>query len=254
MPVPVILNDHSANIVELFSSIQGEGILIGKLQAFLRLSDCNLSCIYCDTDHALSEFCNFETTPGSGIFEKIPNPVAVQTVCDRLESWKTEYPGLHHSLSITGGEPLLHTSLLLQWLPLLRSIFPIYLETNGTLVESLSRVINHIDIISMDIKLPSTSGHSNLWSSHADFLKISSLKQCYVKVVVSTETSADEIKRAAQLIVNVSHDIPLILQPVSNQLGRAGLGTHLINLQALASKYIQDVRVIPQTHLILEVF
>ena len=37
------------SINEVFSSIQGEGILLGRRQIFVRFSGCNLDCNYCDT-------------------------------------------------------------------------------------------------------------------------------------------------------------------------------------------------------------
>ena len=37
-------------VVEIFESIQGEGANSGKLAIFIRLSNCNLKCSFCDTD------------------------------------------------------------------------------------------------------------------------------------------------------------------------------------------------------------
>ena len=42
------LTDIKANIVEIFSSIQGEGLYIGERHLFIRFKDCNLNCTYCD--------------------------------------------------------------------------------------------------------------------------------------------------------------------------------------------------------------
>ncbi|MDX9694125.1 MAG: 7-carboxy-7-deazaguanine synthase QueE, partial [Methanothermobacter sp.] len=38
-----------APIMEVFSSIQGEGLLVGCRQIFIRFAGCNLNCKYCDT-------------------------------------------------------------------------------------------------------------------------------------------------------------------------------------------------------------
>ena len=40
------------DILEIFSSIKGEGPYVGERQIFIRLKDCNLDCIYCDVDKA----------------------------------------------------------------------------------------------------------------------------------------------------------------------------------------------------------
>ena len=43
-----------APIIEIFSSIQGEGLLIGERQIFVRFAGCNLDCTYCDTKNSQS--------------------------------------------------------------------------------------------------------------------------------------------------------------------------------------------------------
>ena len=44
------MNQNKVDIKEIFESIQGEGPYIGVNQLFIRFSDCNLHCKYCDTD------------------------------------------------------------------------------------------------------------------------------------------------------------------------------------------------------------
>ena len=39
-----------AKINEIFSSIQGEGPIVGYKQLFIRFCGCNLHCDYCDTE------------------------------------------------------------------------------------------------------------------------------------------------------------------------------------------------------------
>jgi len=248
------MSRNSAELIELFSSIQGEGILVGRRQLFLRFAGCNLDCSYCDTSHAPTPYFRMESVPGSGKFDKIPNPVALETVAGQLASINTTHPRLHHSLSITGGEPLIHAETLAEWLPVLRSYLPIFLETNGTLHAELTRVIDQIDYISMDIKLPSSAGITEtLWHSHRAFLEIASIKECYVKVVVSLDTTHDEIQTAAELIAAQNYDIPLIIQPVTAQVGNPLMGSLLLSLQERASILLSDVRVIPQLHAFMQV-
>ena len=115
-----------ADLIEIFSSIQGEGVLVGFRQIFLRFPDCNLKCHYCDTDFLKTATCLVENSSGSGELNSLKNPVDFTLVRKLINAWSTELPGAHHSISITGGEPLLHEKLLLSWLPELRKILPVF--------------------------------------------------------------------------------------------------------------------------------
>jgi organic radical activating enzyme len=91
-------------IVEIFSSIQGEGFYMGKACTFIRFAGCNLNCEWCDTNH--SEFTEMDIDE---ILSQIKNPMVV----------------------ITGGEPTLHDlKPLLEALK--KSHHYVAIETNGT--------------------------------------------------------------------------------------------------------------------------
>jgi len=92
-------------IVEVFTSIQGEGLYTGAPANFIRLAGCNLSCAFCDTDKEAKE----ELAPKE-ILERL-DP-AVQIVV------------------ITGGEPTTHD--LGELTKALNGRHRIHLETNGT--------------------------------------------------------------------------------------------------------------------------
>jgi 7-carboxy-7-deazaguanine synthase len=239
-----------APLVECFSSIQGEGVLVGLRQVFLRFSGCNLNCSFCDTPGmtAVPDHCLLETTPGRRDFLKTPNPVPLERVSGLIGGWTAAQPGAHHSISVTGGEPLLFGALLEEWLPVLRKFLPIYLETNGTLPEALAPLIPHLDIIGMDIKLPSSSGCPQLWDQHHAFLEVAAMKEIFVKVVVDQSTEDWEIERSCAMIAAVDREIPLILQPMTRENGSIGISSlRTLELQELASS-LKEVRVIPQTH------
>lgn len=244
------MNEHPANLIELFSSIQGEGLHVGHRQVFLRFHGCNLSCSYCDTLIGTpSPSASLERTPGRRDFLAEANPVPLARIVDLLHLWLTGWPGIHHSISITGGEPLLNHHLLQEWLPRLRDFLPIYLETNGTLHHVLESVIEHIDYVSMDIKLPSTSGCTDLWEKHREFLRASRVKQVFVKLVISDETEDWEIHKACDIIASVDTSIPCVLQPVTSVDGTIAISPlKVLELQELVAGCLSEVRVIPQTH------
>ncbi len=241
--------DSATGLIEVFSSLQGEGLFLGYRQIFVRFPGCNLACSYCDTPLAMPEQCRVETEPGSGQFRLIPQPVPFSTLYDLAASWCVDLPDAHHSFSITGGEPLLHAGVLAVWLPRLREILPIYLETNGTLPDALSPLLHLLDYICMDIKLPSVAGTGDLWEEHRRFLELARETEVSVKMIVGPQTTDQELLMACDLVSDVDPEIPLVLQP---QTGRDGTVTvaavQLLHWQSLAARLLADVRVIPQTH------
>ena len=140
-----------------------------------------------------------------------------------------------------------------EWFSALRPILPIHLETNGTMHVALEQVVQHLDYISMDMKLPSTSGCTeHLWDLHREFLRGSVGRNASVKVVIGNETDLDEIHQVCDIISSVDPATPLFLQPLSGTSGRIDISVaHLLRLQEAASARLEDVRVIPQMHLML---
>jgi len=247
------MSKYTTNMVEIFSSIQGEGRLVGLRQAFLRFHGCSLDCDYCDSraTHTASapEFCQIEQTPGRQDFKEVINPVPLEYIKTLLFTWASLLPNAHHSISLTGGEPLLQCGPLLEYLPELRKILPLYLETNGIHHHELSKCIKFLDYISMDFKLPSTTKLEDLWEEHRKFLEVAAEKDVYVKVIVSSESILSEIRKACEVIVSVNRNIPLILQPLTSMDPNLTISSRLLfEFQEVASNFLREVRIIPQTH------
>ncbi len=244
------MKSDAADLVEVFSSIQGEGALIGRRQVFIRFRGCNLSCDYCDTNSLDNiDKCRLELTPGRRDFTETDNPVKMEKIISLISRWNSGWPLAHHSITLTGGEPLLHFDLLQKWLLPLKAILPLHLETNGLLHTALFPLVRHIDHVSMDIKLPSSSGHDSLWEHHREFLAIAASSNLSVKVVVNSATLHWEISRAAEMVAEIAPDIPFIVQPETRSDNTLNISVpELLELQELASQLLRDVRVIPQTH------
>ena len=225
-------------------------MLVGLRQVFLRLWGCNLACAYCDTCHEeLPEHCLLESTPGRRDFANIANPVSFERILTHLDRWNRGWPDIHHSLSLTGGEPLMHSEMLRTILPELITFLPVYLETNGLLPQALELVIDNVSMIGMDIKLPSATGCEIRWETHLDFLRIGSCKDIFVKVVVTDTTEEWELQRACTIVARVRKDIPFIIQPVTSRAGVVAVSPlKLLEFQEVASQTLSCVRVIPQTH------
>jgi organic radical activating enzyme len=88
-----------------------------------------------------------------------------------------------------------------------------YLETNGTLPEALSSVIDLVDIVAMDFKFPSSTGLANFWPEHLKFLSISSKKEVFIKAVISRDTSREDLYLGIDLIRKALPSVVLVLQP-----------------------------------------
>lgn len=235
-------------VTEIFSSIQGEGPYVGARQIFLRLPKCNLRCPYCDTETQVPEQARIEKVPGTGVFSAVENPVPLNQLLEQLQTFDF---AIHHSLSVTGGEPLLWADELQVLLPLIKGQgLSIYLETNGTLPDQLLQILPMVDVISMDIKLP--FDHQNFWEVHETFLRYSTEKEVFVKLVVNQETPLKNLQQACDLIARVDPSILTILQPVTPlQDIQSPKPKQLIEWQSLLLEKLSNVRVIPQTHVYL---
>ncbi|WP_414516769.1 7-carboxy-7-deazaguanine synthase QueE [Nostoc sp. PCC 9305] len=253
----------TARLIEVFSAIQGEGLNVGTRQIFIRFALCDLRCQFCDSAHTWSAptTCRIERSPGLRDFEIHSNPVPLPILIEWVE--QQNLPCLHDSISLTGGEPLLHASFLTQFLPQVRAItgLPIYLETGGHRPEQLAMIIPYLDSVGMDFKLPSVSGESH-WQEHSKFLQLcyDSYLNVFVKIIVSQNTDPAELERSASLVAEVSPDIPVFLQPVtplavSEQFSPvpvlAPSSDRVLMWQALMKGFVKHVRVIPQTHKML---
>ena len=240
------------HLVEVFSSLQGEGVLIGRRQLFVRLADCNLACIYCDTPHAAGPIWRAEQEPGSAKLIEQPNPASLETLTELIIDWQAKLP-VHQALVLTGGEPLLQSRVLAAWLPRVACVLPVYLETNGTLPEALAEVLAHITWVSMDLKLAQLTGEPTPWAAHAAFLQVAGHKTLQIKVVIDATVSAAELVDAAAFVQRHAPDVPLILQPRTVAGRPAVTGRQLLTLQAAAAHNHLNTLVIPQLHPLLAI-
>ena len=218
---------------EIFVSYQGEGIFPGVRQVFIRFALCNLKCAYCDTPAARGLKRDFRSLHG----KTVKNPVPVKEVVRQLK----KYRGKVHSVSLTGGEPLLQGAFVVSVAKALKDEgFRLYLETNGTLVSTLKKVLPYIDHVAMDVKLPSSAKIDGLWKKHEDFLKAAG-KRAFVKIVIGNGFMASELKRALLLCKGRV----AVLQPE--------FGCNIIKLSEKIEKTgifdtKADIRLVPQIH------
>ena len=229
-----------APIIEIFSSFQGEGLLIGERQIFVRFAGCNLNCNYCDTNDSKSK--------KSGV---LMSPDEVASEIEKLITPDCK------SISFTGGEPSLYPDFISQ----VGKNFnlKIMLETNGTLPGNIDS-IEGLDIVSLDIKLPE---HFDGDFDNSIFLnEIKSLNllitksiNVYCKVVILPSTKIKSFKEVVEkLSQNISSksNLKIIIQP-SSPLGEwKDINFKLFEFSEVVGQYF-EVSTIPQIHKILDI-
>lgn len=198
-------------INEIFYSVQGEGILVGMPMNFIRFTQCNLECSYCDTDFREGE------------------EMAEEEILQKLNS-NIEW------VSLTGGEPMMEENLL----PLMKKLkeqgYKIYLETNGTKFDE--EIFSGADFISIDVKGPS-SGNS-IFKPEVVNYALTHSRKTQLKVVVQgkeDEEFFEGIYKGREDYKN------WVLQPEWSSRKK-------LNYERMMEKFPQ-VRIIPQVHKIL---
>jgi organic radical activating enzyme len=234
---------------EIFVSVQGEGPYVGYRQVFIRFPKCNLECYYCDTpkDWSSSNKCMVQVIPGSDEFRMLDNPLTEAQVLEIIEHYNKI-----HSVSLTGGEPLLYAKFIKELKP---SQYPLYLESNMTLPEGAREVKDVVRYVSGDFKLKS---HCDFKGNYEKFfndtarsysiLRKTSFRDCFCKMIITKDDEKDDMLHALDQIKGCIST--LILQPVTvtGKISEPVPASKLIEFQELAMDIMEDVRVIPQTH------
>lgn len=125
---------------EIFFSIQGESTYAGKPCVFIRLTGCNLRCVWCDTEYAFYD----------------GKEISIDEILTEIQKYNCKL------VEVTGGEPLMQENCIELLNTLLTNGYDVMLETGGSLpVTDVPK--NTIKII--DFKCPTSKmKNKNLWS------------------------------------------------------------------------------------------
>lgn len=254
---------------EIFVSFQGEGLHAGRRHLFVRFAGCQLRCRYCDEPASLEARRSCRVVYPDGV-RAVENPVAAAELARAVAALARLSPRLH-AVALTGGEPLLQSEFIAGWLTRYPPAHPVLLETSATLPDRLASLLPLVNILSLDLKLPSNTGERGLWKEQEACLRLACdgfasapaaasaqlapRREVYVKIPVDDETDAAEVERGAEIVGRVAPGVALFLQPlVSPRDGRFLLSPgRLETFHALASRHCYDVRVLPQLHKVLGV-
>lgn len=121
-------------IAEVFKSVQGEGLWAGTPSVFVRLSGCNLRCVWCDTPYA-------SWSPEGPV-------LSIDEIVQQAMDIKDDAA---HAV-VTGGEPMMFDAVVPLATRLKEKGFTITVETAGTVFQDLP-----CDLMSVSPKLSNST-------------------------------------------------------------------------------------------------
>ena len=182
----VLATDDSGG-PEIFASLQGEGASAGEPCAFIRLSRCNLACVWCDTAYTW-RFAGDARPHRAGIAH---DRKANQITLSPLEAARRIDRFEPRRLVVTGGEPLLQAPALAELAALLPD-HAIEVETNGT-VEPPARFDAYVDQYNVSPKLAHSGNAAALALPAARLRQWASEPRAFFKFVIAEPADVDEV-------------------------------------------------------------
>jgi len=227
-------------LFEIFTSIEGEGILYGTKTLFVRLAGCPFTCFYCDTKESLPL--------DSGTEYSIED--ANRLIDSNLKNQT-------YKVNFTGGDPLIqHEAVALLAKHIQSKKIRTYLESSCFDIDRFNHVLPFIDIAKIEFKTKDSDfvdlKHYEKFIGHTMKCLESSVKAkkiTYIKVVVSSKTQPSEFEKLVKgifAIISKDNVDGFIIQPTYG-ISEPSLDL-LLNLYDLVYPYYVDVKVVPQLH------
>lgn len=183
-------------VIEIFNSIDGEGIRTGQPCTFIRLAGCNLRCTYCDTLYALfgeEEPCEYRELS--------------------VEEILAEVQPRYKRITLTGGEPLIHIDCDKLVDALLRQGYEVNIETNGAVdVAAFRNSIYRSDklFFTIDYKLPSSGMEDKMLLSNFMSLRDNDV----IKFVVGSDEDLDKMREIMNWLTPIYDKMPHVFAGV----------------------------------------
>lgn len=210
-------------IVEMFNSINGEGVRAGEPAVFIRLAGCNLNCSYCDTAWA-----NATDAPYTEKTE--------QEIADYINAQGIK------NVTLTGGEPLLNKNIGLLCQHLLQNTkCRIEIETNGSVsiqeMDELRKKYNFMISFTLDYKLPASNMESHMLKANFQYLTAMDV----VKFVASNKNDMD---RGIEIIkeYHLTQRCKVYFSPVFGKIKLEDMANYLVENR------LNDIRMQLQMH------
>jgi 7-carboxy-7-deazaguanine synthase len=236
----MLKSPNTIQLSEIFTSIEGEGILFGTKTLFVRMAGCHLKCRWCDTSHALPMY--------SG------NSYSLHYVKKLIVDYLQPYT---YKVNFTGGEPLVQFEAVIELAKFVRERgLRTYLESACYDSDRFRKLLPYIDICKVEFKMSDSKvvemdHYDNLLQNEIRCLRTSvrNRKITYIKIVVTNST---ESKEFAELVENIfQHVRPaeidgFVIQP-SDRIDEP-TKEGLLKLYDIVCHHYREVRIIPQLH------
>ncbi|HJT10345.1 MAG TPA: 7-carboxy-7-deazaguanine synthase QueE [Candidatus Nitrosotalea sp.] len=227
-------------LFEIFTSIEGEGILYGTKTLFVRLAGCPFKCFYCDTKEALPMTSGKEYQIDEAK-KLIENNLAKNT----------------YKVNFTGGDPLAQSEAVSELAKFVQQKkIPTYLESSCFDSIRFTQVLPYFDFIKIEFKTADSefvdeAHYSKLLENELQCLRlaIDSGKTTYIKIVVSSKTKLEQFKQLLKNIFDItikSKVAGFIIQPTYG-ISEPEL-TQLLDFYDAVYSYYEEVRIVPQLH------
>ncbi len=265
-----------APVMEVFASIQGEGLFVGEPQVFVRLRGCPLRCRWCDTPGSwpLAGTPRLRVTRAAAgraprgaapTLAAPPDLEADGASSFQIATWVSALdPGARRSVSVTGGEPLLWPELVRE-LKTFLAPRRVHLETAAAHPRALARVLERVDHVSLDLKLPAdldqpvdppgperepSPRDAREWSAvRREVLRLVDGRDACAKLVLAGGRPALLYEPLLDDLARHAARVPLVIQPVTPQNGVAAPSR--AELEDVVERALERglvVRVLPQVH------
>ncbi len=236
----MLTNPNTIQLSEIFTSIEGEGILFGTKTLFVRMAGCPLKCRWCDTSYALPMY-----SGNSYSLEYVKKLIA-----DHLKPFT-------YKVNFTGGEPLVQYEAVIDLAKFVRERgLRTYLESACYDSDRFAKLLPYIDICKVEVKMSDSkvvdmNHYDNLLQNEIRCLKASVKhhKITYIKIVVTNST---DFKEFADLVENIFQHVStadisgFVIQP-SDRIDEPTTERLLQFYDIVCPRY-REVRIIPQLH------
>jgi organic radical activating enzyme len=235
------VGEKVVRLSEIFTSVEGEGLLFGTKTMFVRMAGCPLKCHWCDTPDSLPI--------DSGKEYSVQDAMSFMSESLQPNTYKVNF---------TGGEPLAQHEALIELARFVKEEKQLrtYLESACYDSSRFEKVLPFFDICKIEFKLRDSKvvderNYDNLLNNELECLELAvrSEKTTYIKVVVTNSSSIREFRDLVHRVFHITEPADIagfIIQP-SDKIDEPTL-ERLFEFYDAVYPFYEQVRIVPQMH------